>query len=316
MTQPTIIFVTGAAGYVGVNTCLQLAQNPTRRVVGLVRQRNESPEQQALRAAGIELHTGDLTDAVGLLNLLQQIKPQAVVHLAADITKHPNNMAGLIAVNVQGFANLLQALSSVGGVAKVLYASTYSVYGLQNSAALQEAQPLPPAATPYATSKQMVELLAAAWSATAGIPTVGLRFFHVLGPWARASSIIAFFAEKLRQGEPVPLFAEGQLVRDFVSVADVARTLEKLLAVPTLGAEVFNVGTGRGHTTLELLTALAHAMGLPMTTTLLGLRAHEPAVAVADPSKLQKVLGWHPTENLAQIVAQFVHWQKQPQRTE
>jgi UDP-glucuronate 4-epimerase len=302
------ILVTGAAGYVGVNTCLELVKNPCWRVVGLVRRPTDSPAQNALQQAGVQLQVGDVTNVPVLHAVIQTIQPTVIVHLAADITPRPDDIAGLMAVNVQGFANVLQAAADAGGVAKVVYASTYAVYGVEGGLHLHEEQPLTKPITPYAASKQMAEILATSWSSVTGVPTVGLRLFHVLGPWARANSILSFFAERLHNEQPVPLFGQGALIRDFVSVIDVARAIARLITQPIAGSLCLNVGTGRGHTTAELLDVLAQAYHLTPQQTLLGPREHEPQTAVADTSRIQDVLGWHPQEDLRGTVEQFVGW--------
>ncbi len=303
-----IVLVTGANGAVGVNTCLALAQNPDLQVIGMVRQLANSPAQHALSRAGIALQESDLAKPAALRALLQQFRPHVVVHLAAQVSVQQGNIADLMAVNVQGQANLLQAVAEVGGVRKFIYASTYSVYGTEGGQQLAETQPFGTAATPYAASKQMVEILTNSWAAATGIPAVGLRLFQVLGPWARAGSMIDFFAARLRAGQPVPLFSHGTLVRDFVAARDIARAIEKLIDQPLPGASCLNVGTGTGHTTLQLVHTLAAALGVEAKLELLGPRAQEPLAAVADLHKMQQTLQWQPTTTLAHMVEEYVHW--------
>jgi UDP-glucose 4-epimerase len=200
------------------------------------------------------------------------------------------------------------------GVRRVVYAASASAYGIPNNEVQRESDPLVPL-SPYAAAKLSGEVYCQAFAATYGLETVRLRFFNIFGPRQRADSpysgVIAIFAGLLAAGKTPTIFGDGQQTRDFTYVSDVVQALQKAAEVPGISGEVFNVGTGKPTTLLELVAGLNAILG-----TALVARHAEPRIgdirhSCANIQRTQERLGYTPEVDFQEGLRRTMHWAMQ-----
>ncbi len=312
------ILITGAAGFVGFHLAQRLVAEG-HRVVGVD---DLNPlffpslkAERHRRLLEIPAYTGlvqDIADAQGTEALFATWRPDLVVHLAAQTgvrfsIDHPFTYERS---NVLGTLAVLEAARRCGNP-RVVYASSSSVYGNSPDMPWREDDRADGPVSLYAATKRADELMAAAYVATHGMCTVGLRFFTVYGPFGRPDMAVWKFAEAIASGDPVPLYDGGTMRRDFTFVQDVVEATRAVLFHPGLaGANVFNVGPGDPQDLETLLGLMEAAVGKPAKRHVLPAQAGDVNATWADPTALEKAVGFRPRTSLAEGVAAFVEWYK------
>jgi UDP-glucose-4-epimerase GalE len=319
------ILVTGGAGYIGSITTLGLLAAGYDVVVvdNLSRGRREAVDPARLRVV-------DLLDTEGLVRVMTETPCDAVIHFAAFIAvgesmKRPeiyfhNNTAGSL--------SLLTAMLRTG-IRNIVFSSTAAVYGMPARTPIQETEPYAPV-NAYGESKVMVEKMLDWFDQIHGMRSVCLRYFNACGadPAGRAGEnhdpethLIPLLLRAARTGEPITLFGDdyatpdGTCVRDYVHVTDLARA--HIAAVKHLAgggaSKRFNAGTGQGFSVKEVRTAVEEITGLKVPFTMGPRREGDPAILVADSTRLQKELGWKPEySGLRTIVKTAWAWMQRP----
>lgn len=326
------ILVTGGAGYIGSHTCVQLLQAGLRPVI-LDNLGNSKPEVLAriARLCGQQpaFVQGDVRDRVLLDRVLREHAVEAVVHFAG-LKAVGESVAQPLAYydnNVQGTLALLAAMGAAG-VRSLVFSSSATVYGDAQAMPLHEDAPLA-ATNPYGRTKLMVEQILAdlaaadpAWSLTA------LRYFNPVGahesgligedPQGVPNNLMPYIAQvavgrraALRvfgRDYPTP---DGTGVRDYIHVVDLAdghlAALNHAHGRP--GLHVFNLGTGRGHSVLEMLAAFGRACGRELPHEFAPRRPGDVAACWADPARAERALGWRARRSLDQMCADTWRWQ-------
>ena len=219
------VLVTGAAGFVGSSVAARLA----REGYAVTGADNFSPYYSIqlkrdrtdvlLSPLGIKCHAVDLSDEKQVGALFDLVRPELVVHLAAQagVRYSVTDPQAYILANLVGFANVIEA-SRRFNVGHFVYASSSSVYGESTKSAFSETDATDAPVSLYAATKKSNEMMAHAYSQLYGLPATGLRFFTVYGPWGRPDMAYFSFTEKIRTGEPVVAFADGLLTRDFTYI--------------------------------------------------------------------------------------------------
>lgn len=317
------VLVTGAAGFIGSHLCDRLLADG-HGVWGLdsfddfydpaIKRRNLDG---ALTHPCMHLVEGDVRDGVLLDGLLTTIPFDLVVHLAARPGIRPSLIQPELCwdVNVTGTLRLLEAMRR-HHLSRLVFASSAAVYGARDArdGAFLESGPAGEPASPYAASKRSGELLCHTWHRLWGMSAHCLRFFTVYGPRQRPDLVISRFADLLRAGERVPVYGDGSATRDYTFVADVVealvRSAERLQGLPAGEPEyeLLNVGTGRVVRLLEMLRALAEAMGVEPRVRHEDSRPEETPGMMADDARLRQVLGFSPNTSLEDGVDEFVDW--------
>ena len=310
------ILVTGGAGYIGSHTVYFLRKAGHQVVVvdSLARGHRDAVAADILRVL-------DLRDTDGLTSLMTQEHVDAVVHFAAYIavgesTKLPelyftNNVSGSISL----FDAMLRA-----GVKRVVFSSTAAAYGIPQRVPISEDEPFAPI-NPYGESKVMTEKILEWLDRYREFRSIRLRYFNACGAETEAglgerhepeTHLLPLILKAVLTGEPVTLFGDtyptpdGTCIRDYIHVSDLAEA--HVLAVEYLlnagASNVFNVGTGEGHSVKEVLASVERVTGKAVPFTMGPQREGDPPSLVADSSKLQRTLGWKPVRaNLDRIVA-------------
>jgi UDP-glucuronate 4-epimerase len=254
----------------------------------------------------------DVADASAMKQLFEDFKPQMVIHLAAQagVRYSLENPQDYINSNISGFLNILEQ-SKNQGVHQLFYASSSSVYGLNENTPFKESDTVEQQANMYAVSKRTNELMAHAWHHLYGLKLTGLRFFTVYGPWGRPDMAYYIFAEKIRKGLPIPLFAGGKLKRDFTYVDDVTESISRLMRLdPPEQARILNIGYGAPQEVDVFAARIAELMGVSLKTEVKDFQPGDVEITWADASELQKLTGYKPQVALYEGLVHFVEWYK------
>jgi UDP-glucose 4-epimerase len=304
-----VYLVTGGAGFIGSHLveALLAAGRPVRVFDDL------SSGLRANVPAGVEFVEGGLTDAAAVAHAVASC--EVVFHLAAlaSVAKSVEDPALNHAINATGTLHVLDAARR-SGVRRVVYAGSASSYGGADDPAGQgEDTPLC-ALSPYAAAKLAGEFYCQAFAASYGLETVRLRFFNVFGPRQRPDSpysgVIAIFSAMLAAGRVPTIHGDGMQSRDFVAVADVARALVLAADTPGVSGRVYNVGTGRSVTLLQLLDALNSQLGTNVVPSHGPARAGDIRHSHAKIERITAELGFAPKVSFEEGLRRTLAWSR------
>ncbi|KFC66156.1 NAD-dependent epimerase/dehydratase family protein [Massilia sp. LC238] len=315
------VLVTGAAGFVGSHVAARLAAMG-HQVVGCdnfndyYTPRLKHDRVAALLApAGVACETVELADAAAVQALFERVRPTLVVHLAAQagVRYSLENPAAYVQSNLVGFGNILEACRH-HKVEHLLYASSSSVYGANAKVPFSEDDQVDEPVSLYAATKKSNELMAHSYSHLFGLPATGLRFFTVYGPWGRPDMAYFSFTQKMMQGEPIPVFAEGLLTRDFTYIDDIVEGVVRLLFKPTPAEQgkaahtVFNIGNHNPVRVLDFIRSIEEVTGIEARKEFLPMQAGDVPATHASIDKLRAWVGFVPTTPLKDGLARFYEW--------
>ncbi len=319
------VLVTGAAGFIGSHVAARLLDEGAD-VLGLddldpyYDPALKRARLARLQRPGFRFVHGDLGDP--LAAAFDDFRPDAVVHLAAQVgVRHSLVDPGAyVRSNLVGFANLAEACRR-HPVAHLVFASSSSVYGANTKQPFAEADAVDHPVSLYAATKRANELHAHAYAERFGIPSTGLRFFTVYGPWSRPDMAVWSFTEALLAGRPIPLFNHGDMRRDFTYVDDVVESVVRLLARPPrpgggYGApcrsdapfRVLNVGRGEPVGLLDIVRGLEAAFGVPARVELRPLQPGDVPETAASVDALAEITGFRPATPLSEGLSAFAAW--------
>jgi UDP-glucuronate 4-epimerase len=326
------ILVTGAAGFIGFHVAQRLAASG-RAVIGIdnLNAYYDPALKQARLAELARFDTFrfrklDLKDRDGMAALFAEGKFAHVVHLAAQAGVRHSLTAphDYVDSNITGFLNVLEGCRHVGS-RHLLYASSSSVYGANTAMPFSVSQNVDHPLSLYGASKKANELMAHAYAHLFALPTTGLRFFTVYGPWGRPDMAMWLFAEAILAGRPIKLFNRGDMRRDFTYVDDVATAVVKLIDHPAQGNaawsgddpdpassyapwRVYNIGNHTPVELTEVVGLLEQALGKTALKELMPMQPGDVPATCADVDALQKAVGFAPNTPVAEGIARFVAW--------
>lgn len=312
--------VTGAAGFIGHHVVERLASRG-EEVIGvddfnayydpaLKRRRAAVAE----RRPGVRILTLDIADAPAFAALLRDCGARRVVHLAAQAGVRYSLQAPFAyeRANVAGVLSVLEACRAAPGFEQLVYASSSSVYGNRPAAgrAFREDDRVDHPASLYAATKRAGELMCEAYSGLYGLPMSGLRFFTAYGPWGRPDMAYFLFTRAILAGEPIDVFGEGRMARDFTYVDDIVDGVMGVLDHPPAAGEhrLFNVGDSRPVALLAMIETLERLLGRPAEKRLLPMQPGDVTATYADISRLTALCGYDPKVTLDDGLARFVAW--------
>lgn len=310
------ILVTGAAGFIGAHTCQALAA-AGQAVVGLDNFNDYyDPQIKRDRVAALcpqlDLRPLDLTDRDGLAALFDELKPDAVIHLAAQagVRYSLENPYVYVDSNLSGFVNILE-LCRHHQVGHLVYASSSSVYGDSATPPFSEDQRIDRPRSLYAATKAANELMAYTYAQLFGLKATGLRFFTVYGPWGRPDMAPLLFSRAVLAGRTIKVFNHGAMERDFTHVSDIVAGILGALAHPSAEAvphRVFNLGN---HTPVALerfIDIIAAAAGKPALKDYQPLQPGDMVRTMADTSRAEAAFGYRPATPLEAGLPPVVEW--------
>ena len=334
------VLVTGAAGFIGFHLSRRLLEAGTP-VLGFDNvnpyydpslKRARIAQLQAIAArtgTSFQLIEADLEDRAAVEAAFQTHKPKKVVNLAAQagVRYSIENPAAYIQSNLVGFGHILEGCRH-HGIEHLVYASSSSVYGGNTKLPFSEHQSVDHPVSLYAASKKANELMAHTYSHLYGLPATGLRFFTVYGPWGRPDMALFLFTRAMMAGEPIQVFNNGQMVRDFTYVDDIIESLVRLLDKPAAPDpafnsakpdpatswaphRVFNIGNSNPTPLMDYIEAVESALGITATKTFLPMQPGDVPATAADTSALEAWTGFKPNTPVKDGVARFVTWYRE-----
>ena len=336
MTGP--VMVTGAAGFIGA-ALVQRLLSRGQRVVGLDNLNiYYDPQLKRARLARIEASAPEaawrfeqlaLEQADALMDLFARERPSVVVNLAAQagVRYSIENPAAYIQSNLVGFGNLLEGCRH-HGVQNLVYASSSSVYGGNRNLPFQERQPVNHPVSLYAASKKANELMAHTYSHLYDLPATGLRFFTVYGPWGRPDMAPMLFARAILAGEPIKVFNDGRMQRDFTYIDDIVegvirccdkpatidQTFDPLQPDPATAAaphRVFNIGNSQPTELLHFIEVMEHALGCKAIKDFQPMQPGDVVATAADTQALEAWVGFRPSTPIEVGVGRFARWYRE-----
>lgn len=312
------VLVTGAAGFVGMHVAERLLQRG-ETVVG-VDDFNDYYDValKDLRAARLAAHPAfemvraDIAEAPAMAELVRSRGVRRVVHLAAQAgVRHSiTNPFVYERSNLRGHLSVLEACRH-GEVGHLVYASSSSVYGDRplTGQGFREDDPTVSPVSLYAATKRSGELMSRSYAALYGLPQSGLRFFTVYGPMGRPDMAYFSFTEKIMRGDPIEVFGEGRMARDFTFIDDIVDGVVGVLdRPPSSGHEVYNIGDSQPVGLMEMISTLETALGREAVKIMRPMQAGDVTATYADVSKLNALTGYAPKVMLAEGLGRFVHW--------
>jgi UDP-glucuronate 4-epimerase len=312
----TKVLITGGAGFIGSNLAKKLLERKDEVVI--IDNFNDyyDPKlkkdriKNILKGFKFKLYKGDIRDVKLLEKIFKTEKIDKVVHLAAmaGVRYALENPLIYADVNVLGTTNLLQ-LSAKYKIKNFVYASSSSVYGNNKKMPFSETDSVDTPISPYAATKKATELMAHVFSHVHGLPTTGLRFFTVYGPWGRPDMALFKFTKNILAGLPIDVYNRGKMSRNFTYVDDiVSGTITVLDANLPYG--VMNIGGDKEETLLRYIEVLEKCLGKKAEKNLMPMQPGDVPSTVADIKKLRK-MGWKPTTRIDKGIQNFVEWYRQ-----
>src|SRR5215469_13762421 len=324
------VLVTGTAGFIGSYVAERLLERGDE-VVGLDNLNDyydvSLKKARLARFADRPGYThiqADLADRAAMERAFAEHRPQRVVNLAAQagVRYAAENPHVYTSSNVTGFLHVLEGCRQ-HGVEHLVFASTSSVYGANTAMPFSEHKSAEHPLTLYAATKKANEQMAHSYAHLYGIPCTGLRFFTVYGPWGRPDMALFLFTKAILAGEPVNLFAGGELERDFTYVDDIVEGVRRVMdrapvpnpdwdaarpgpAESSAPFRVYNIGGGQPVKVLRLVEVLEVALGRKAERRILPMQPGDVVATRADTTALQRDTGFSPTTPIEQGVPEFV----------
>jgi len=334
---PSTVLVTGCAGFIGSHVASALLDRGDE-VVGIDNLNDYyDPNLKLARLARLEPRRGfrfeklDIADRSAMESLFATHRFSRVVHLAAQagVRYSIENPHAYVQSNIVGFQNILDgcrhAFTRSEGCTHLVYASSSSVYGGNAKLPFSVSDSVDHPLSLYAASKKANELFAHTYSHLFGLPTTGLRFFTVYGPWGRPDMALFLFTRNIIEGKPIPVFNHGRHRRDFTYIDDIVegiiRTLDHTAqpnpafdaARPDPGTSsspwrVYNIGNSRPVELLDYIRAIETATGRTATLEMMPMQPGDVPDTFADTTALATDTGFRPSTPVEEGVARFVEW--------
>ncbi len=328
------ILVTGAAGFIGMHLCQRLLERGDE-VVG-IDNLNDYYEVQLKhdRLKQLEAYNSftfikmDLADREGMAKLFKEHKFNRVMNLAAQagVRYSLQNPLAYVDSNLVGFANILEGCRH-NNVEHLVYASSSSVYGANTNMPFSVHHNVDHPVSLYAATKKSGELMAHTYSHLYNLPTTGLRFFTVYGPWGRPDMSPSLFAGAILRDEPINVFNEGKMQRDFTYIDDiiegVVRVIDKVAepnssfdtsspdpATSYAPYRVYNIGNNEPVQLMEFIETIENAVGKKAEKNMMGMQDGDVVSTYADIESLFDAVGFKPATPLNEGIEKFVEWYK------
>ncbi|HEN5222273.1 TPA: NAD-dependent epimerase [Klebsiella pneumoniae] len=325
--------VTGAAGFIGFHTCKRLL-NAGHEVVGLDNMNDyydvnlKQARLDLLQSPLFRFHKIDLADRDGVAQLFANEKFNRVIHLAAQagVRYSLENPFAYADSNLIGYLNILEGCRH-NQVEHLLYASSSSVYGLNRKMPFSTDDSVDHPVSLYAATKKANELMAHTYSHLYGIPTTGLRFFTVYGPWGRPDMALFKFTKAMLEGKSIDVYNYGKMKRDFTYIDDIGEAIVRMQdiipqpnpewtvetgspATSSAPYRVYNIGNSSPVELMDYITALEEALGMEAQKNMMPIQQGDVLDTSADTQPLYDLVGFKPQTSVKEGVKNFVEWYK------
>jgi UDP-glucuronate 4-epimerase len=326
------VLVTGAAGFIGMHVAKKLLERGDT-VVGIDNLNDYyDPSLKQARLAQLSPYAGfvferiDIANRLGMAGFFERNKCDRVVHLAAQagVRYSIDNPMAYIDSNIVGFAHILEGCRH-NNVEHLVYASSSSVYGANTTLPFSVHHNVDHPLSLYAASKKANELMAHTYSHVFGLPTTGLRFFTVYGPWGRPDMALFKFTQAILADEPIQVYNHGRHLRDFTYIDDIVEGVIRVLDTPTTSNpvwradspdpgsssapwRVFNIGNNQPIELLDYIVAIENALGKKAKKQLQPLQLGDVLDTYADIADFVEQFSYKPATKINNGVAAFVSW--------
>jgi UDP-glucuronate 4-epimerase len=324
------VLLTGVAGFIGYHVAIKLLERGDT-VIGVdnlndyydvrLKEARLASIQAQLNAKNFKFVKLDLAEQTATAKLFETEKPDSVIHLAAQagVRYSLENPHAYISSNIVAFTNVLEACRAIKPK-HLVYASSSSVYGGNTKLPFSETDNVDHPVSLYAATKKANELMAHTYSHLFKVPTTGLRFFTVYGPWGRPDMAPFLFADAILNGRPIKVFNHGDMMRDFTYIDDIVEGVIHVLdkpAMPEMDAlqanihapcRLFNIGNNKPEQLLDFISLLENALGKTAQKELLPMQAGDVKATYADTRALEAWVGFKPNTPLNIGVGKFVDW--------
>lgn len=330
------VFITGSAGFIGFHLSRLLLEEGFR-VLGFdgmtdyydVRIK-ERRHQMLLQNQHFSAHVGMLEDFEPLRTLMLAGKPDVIIHLAAQagVRYSLENPRAYIDANIVGTFNVLECARMLA-VDHLLMASTSSVYGANEVMPFNELERVETQMTLYAATKKANESMAHSYAHLWNLPTTMFRFFTVYGPWGRPDMALFKFTKGILNGQPIDIYNNGDMHRDFTFVTDLVRAIRFLIETPPVRPKrpddieegdslspvapfrVINIGNSEKVRLLDFIEAIEAECGIDAIRRYLPMQKGDVPATWANADLLKRLTGYHPTTNYREGIRQFVAWYRE-----
>lgn len=322
------VLLTGAAGFIGYHVAIKLLERGDM-VVGVdnlndyydvrLKQARLASIQAHPKANNFKFIKLDLAEQAATARLFEDEKPDSVIHLAAQagVRYSLQNPHAYISSNIVAFTNVLEACRAVKPQ-HLVYASSSSVYGGNTKLPFSETDNVDHPVSLYAATKKANELMAHTYSHLYGLPTTGLRFFTVYGPWGRPDMSPFLFADAILNNRPIKVFNHGDMMRDFTYIDDIVEGVIRVLGKPATAVlntsapyRLFNIGNNQSEQLMDFIDLLEDAIGKKAQKEFLPMQAGDVKATYADTTALNDWVGFEPNTPLKVGVEKFVNWYRE-----
>ncbi len=314
------VLVTGAAGFIGYHVAQRLLDRG-EQVIGVDEFNayyepalKEARASRLERQGGFRLVRADIADAPAMERLMREAGAARVVHMAAQagVRYSLENPFAYERANLAGHLSILEACRRAPLCEHLVYASSSSVYGDRPAAgsAFSEDDPVDQPVSLYAATKRACELMSAAYARLYGFPQSGLRFFTVYGPWGRPDMAYFSFTRRILAGQPIEVYGEGRMRRDFTYIDDIVDGVVGVLdRPPGAGAHrILNIGDDSPEQLMDMIAILEREIGREAQKLFRPMQPGDVTATWADVSRIQALTGYAPKVRLGEGLPRFVDW--------
>ncbi len=310
------ILVTGSAGFIGFHLSMHLSKKfEVHGIDNLNEYYDKKLKLDRLKLLkenrNFTFSKIDIRDPKKLINFFKKNRFDYVVHLAAQAgvrysLTHPNSY---IDNNLSGFLNILESCR-FNGVKHLIYASSSSVYGGNTKLPFSEIDRTDNPISLYAATKKSNELMANSYSSLFKIPTTGLRFFTVYGPWGRPDMALFIFTKNILENIPIEVFNHGKMVRDFTYIDDVVESISRIIKKPPKKnlARILNIGNSKKIKLETYIESIEECVGVKAKKVFRGMQDGDVPITHSNTSRIQKLTGFKPNTDVSVGVQKFVDW--------
>ncbi|KKB35458.1 NAD-dependent epimerase [Bacillus thermotolerans] len=325
------ILITGSAGFIGSHLAKKLLES-NYSVIGIDNLNNyydvnlKRSRLSFLETSNFHFEKANLENRDIVMSIFEKYKPDVVINLAAQagVRYSLENPHAYIDSNIVGFTNILEACRH-NKVDQLIYASSSSVYGANTSLPFSVHDNVDHPISLYAATKKANELMAHTYSHLYGLPTTGLRFFTVYGPWGRPDMALFLFTRAIINGEPIKVFNNGKMMRDFTYVDDIVESIYRLIQRkpepnpewsgnnPDPGTsyapyKIYNIGNNSPVNLMEFISAIEEKLGIEAKKEYLPLQAGDVPATYANVEDLYRDIDFRPQTSIKEGVGKFIDW--------
>tara|TARA_B100000780_G_C21111369_1_gene449135 strand:+ start:1037 stop:2038 length:1002 start_codon:yes stop_codon:yes gene_type:complete len=327
------VLVTGAAGFIGMHVSEELLKL-NYNVVGIDNLNSyydislkKSRLEKLKTYKNFKFYQEDISNQDNISKIFKSHSFNKIIHLAAQagVRYSLENPHSYIEANIKGFLNILEEAKE-NSIEHLVYASSSSVYGSNTVMPFSEDQNVDHSLSLYAASKKSNELMAHTYSHLYSMPTTGLRFFTVYGPWGRPDMALFMFCKAIINDEPIDIYNHGDMERGFTYIDDIVQGVIKVMEKPATHDiklidntsapsslapyRIFNIGDSKPHKLLTYIKFLEEALGKEAKKNYMDIQPGDVKSTCADTSKLQEWINFQPSKDLQSGINEFVKWYK------